>query len=352
MKHVEAGIMVVLILIGIVACKSPSRESRDARHPTRASASKELREKNAAMTGTTGLAIPEDLADQVRATRGLTSTLLANAKKTAPPSVKEVINHPSFCAGTEKKMDFRSLGLVTPVKDQNVDSSGNPVLCGSCWAFATNAVLESSYLALRKENVSASEQELVSCSSAGTCAQGGWWAFGFLQKQGIESESNYPYDGHDSLCKSPLNTEFRIFPTDYLTKDPAKVKTAVPTDTDLKGALCAHGPLAVAFRATTNFTRFGDTHHDSSIFEENDPGPINHALVIVGWDETGPIPAWIVKNSWGQEWGENGFVRIRYGTNHIGQGAAWAEAWPKDYSPAPSVRAAFARSRKRSKSKK
>ncbi|MFL6388941.1 MAG: C1 family peptidase [Terriglobales bacterium] len=352
MKHVKAVMMSILILVGMVACSSATKENNEPRHPSRASASKEVRSKNAAATGTTGLSIPEDLEEQVSATNALTATLLKKAEKTAPPTVKAVINHPSFCTGTEKKMDFTSLGLVTPVKDQNVDSSGKPVLCGSCWAFASNAVLESSYLALRKENVSASEQELVSCSSAGTCARGGWWAFGFLQKQGIESESNYPYEGQDSLCKSPLNTEFRILPTDYLIQDAKQVRTAVPSDTDLKQALCAHGPLAVAFRATTNFTSFGDAHHDSSVFEENDPGPINHALVIVGWDETGPSPAWIVKNSWGQEWGEKGFVRIRYGTNHIGQGAAWAEAWPKDYSPAPSVRAAFVQSKKHSKSKK
>jgi cathepsin L len=100
--------------------------------------------------------------------------------------------------------------------------------------------------------------------------------------------------------------------------------------------MCKHGPLAVAFNATTAFSDFGwDNHSPSSIFKESDPGQVNHGILLIGWDKEG----WIIKNSWGPTWGDDGFMRVRYGTNSIGFGAAWSEAWPKDYVPPAPLRA-------------
>jgi len=185
---------------------------------------------------------------------------------------------------------------------------------------------------LRHENVTASEQELISCSTAGTCG-GGWWAFDFLMKPGIESEKTYPYEHADSSCKVPLSVEFRMLTSDYVGG--ADQQGAIPSDSELKKALCKHGPLAVGFRATANFIAFGDNNHDESVFSENDVGSVNHGVALIGWDNG--KGAWIVKNSWGTDWADNGFVYVKYRTNSIGLGAAWAEAWPKDYTPAPKV---------------
>jgi cathepsin L len=72
------------------------------------------------------------------------------------------------------------------------------------------------------------------------------------------------------------------------------------------------------------------------VFSESDSRPIDHAVVLIGWDDS--KQAWIIKNSWGSAWGDDGFLYVKYGTNSIGFGAAWAEAWPKDYAPTPKIR--------------
>lgn len=247
----------------------------------------------------TGLRVPDNLADissreNVRAMR----LMSAAAKNTKNLSIKTTLRHPDFCDPTSEAFDFRSAAMITPVKDQG--------LCGACWAFATNAVLESSYLGLRKEHIDASEQELISCAPPGQYGdrncESGWWAFDVLEKPGIESTSRYPYTGSDAECKSQPPVEFRILASDYV--QPGQKVTQVPPDSSLKAAMCKHGPLAVAFVATPKFTDFGwKNHSPSSIFEESDTGKVNHGVELVGWDKEG----WIIKNSWGSQWGDQGF---------------------------------------------
>jgi len=287
------------------------------------------------MVQITGLRVPEDLPNIVRKTNLSSKRLAAGASTSAAnPVLRAAINHPAFCDAEAEVVDFRTLGLVSPIKDQNVDSNNNPVECGSCWAFATNAVVESSYLALRKENINASEQELISCSSAGSC-EGGWWAFDFLWRPGIESGINYKYDGKDSPCRTPINVEFRVVQTGYVSQAVRNAEDLIPSDSELKSAMCQHGPLAVGINATPAFVLFGAEQHDAqSVFSEKDSGYPNHAIVLVGWNRNG----WIIKNSWGPGWGQNGFAIVKYGSNSVGLGAAWAEAWPKDYVLSPSIR--------------
>jgi len=289
----------------------------------------------------TGLRVPDNLSEIARQANVRSSTLLATAVKTTKnPNIRSAIQHPDYCDAAAETFDFRTLDMVSPVKDQGQ--------CGACWAFATNAVLESSYLALRKEHISASEQELISCAPTGQFGErncsGGWWAFDFLEKPGIESSSHYPYAGSDGECRSPISVEFRTFVSGYVL-DASRV-TTVPSDSQLKGAMCKHGPLAVAFNATPAFSDFGwNNHSPSSIFAESDPGKVNHGITLIGWDKDG----WLIKNSWGPSWGINGLMRVRYGTNSIGFGAAWTEAWPKDYDPPKTMRVLIERSMATSK---
>jgi C1A family cysteine protease len=278
-----------------------------------------------------GLRVPTNLSEissvaNVRATKLLSSA----TKTTKNPSIKSTFQHPDYCDPSVEAFDFRSATMVTPVKDQGE--------CGACWAFATNAVLESSYLGLRKEHIDASEQDLISCSPAGqfgdrNCS-GGWWAFDVLEKPGIESTVRYPYAASDSECKSQPPIEFRAFISGYVLQ--GNGATSIPPNAALKGAMCKHGPLAVGFVATPTFTDFGWNHHSpSDLFAESDSGDVDHGVELIGWDKDG----WIIKNSWGSQWGDQGFLRVKYGTNRIGLGAAWAEAWPKDYDPPQQVRA-------------
>jgi cathepsin L len=330
----KAVTVLLIVMLFATACNKASK--REVSSEAQSSEQKHAR--------ATGLRVPDNLPEIARQANVRSSKLLATAGKTTKnPSIRSAIQHPDYCDASAEVFDFRTLKMVSPVKDQGE--------CGACWAFATNAVLESSYLALRKEHISASEQELISCAPTGqfgdrNCA-GGWWAFDFLEKPGIESTSQYPYVGSDVDCRSPISVEFRAFVSGYVL-DASRV-TTVPSDSQLKTAMCKHGPLAVAFNATPTFSDFGwNNHSPSSIFAESDPGKVNHGITLIGWDKDG----WLIKNSWGPSWGINGFMRVRYGTNSIGFGAAWTEAWPKDYDPPKAMRALIERSMMTSKKPK
>jgi cathepsin L len=213
--------------------------------------------------------------------------------------------------------DWTELGKVSRVKDQGG--------CGSCWDFATVAAYESSYMIRNFREADVSEQCVLDCSRAGSCA-GGWWAFDFLVRHGCASESAYPYTGHDGACRREVPHNYRAVAWGYVHSGGGK-----PSVDEMKQALLEHGPLTVAVRATPLFQAY-----TGGVFNENDPGPINHGVVIVGWDDTkGPRGAWRIKNSWSQWWGENGFMWIAYDSNSIGTGAAWVRARSVFYRISP-----------------
>lgn len=87
----------------------------------------------------------------------------------------------------------------------------------------------------------------------------------------------------------------------------------------IKKALCAYGPLGVAVAVTSAFQAY-----KSGVFNENSNADINHAVTLVGWDDS--KQAWRIKNSWGKAWGEAGYMWITYNTNKIGYGASWVQA--------------------------
>jgi hypothetical protein len=106
---------------------------------------------------------------------------------------------------------------------------------------------------------------------------------------------------------------------DYVNSPP----DLLPTVEQLKTALIEHGPLVAPIV-------YDDClyNYKGGVFNEEDLGIINHAVLLVGWDDA--KGAWLVKNSWGKEWGEKGFGWIKYGSNNIGVFAAWIDA-PKAY---------------------
>jgi C1A family cysteine protease len=209
-----------------------------------------------------------------------------------------------------------SAGKVSPVKYQ--------ATCGSCWTFASAAVFESSIKMLYNEETDVSEQSILDCSKnpngskAGSCETGGWYGyvFNYYQTNQIVPESKNPYKGVNSACIKALPLNYKVAAWSYVRPD-----AGTPSVKEIKKALCEHGPIAACVKVTESFQAYA-----GGIFDEfatmSSPRDVNHAIVLVGWDDS--KKAWLLKNSWGTEWGEKGYMWIEYGCNNIGYGATWA----------------------------
>jgi len=209
------------------------------------------------------------------------------------------------CVATASQFNWVDQGCVTGVRDQ--DS------CGSCWAFGTHGAFEGSYAIINHTLIDSSEQQTLDCSKVGDCG-GGWWAFQYLIDTGSGTEAAYPYTAVQGTCRTDVPAIYRAAAWGYV--DP---NTQIPSVDALKKALCTYGPLGVAVAVTAAFQAY-----KSGVFNENSSANINHAVVLVGWDDG--KKAWRIKNSWGTGWGESGFMWIAYGSNKIGYGAAWVQA--------------------------
>ena len=225
--------------------------------------------------------------------------------------------------------DWRSLNGVTPIKDQ-----GN---CGGCWAFGTVGPLESQILLQKNKTVDLSEQYLISCNVDGWSCEGGWWAHNYHMNDdgqdnngpGAVLASQKPYTGTDSACGGTYNHLYKISSWAYIGSD-----SAVPSVDAMKQAIYNYGPISAAVYVGPYFQAYS-----GGIFNTNESGEINHAIVLVGWnDDLGPDNGyWILRNSWGASWGESGYMRIRYGVSQVGYAANFIEYGSGTPHPTPTT---------------
>jgi C1A family cysteine protease len=199
-------------------------------------------------------------------------------------------------------VDWRSQGIVNPVKNQGQ--------CGSCWAFSAIASLESANAQASKKLPNLSEQQLVDCSGAygNMGCNGGLMdnAFNYLIKEskGDDSESSYPYKAVDGSCKF---NKADIAGTLSSFKDiPAGNENA------LLDAVSGRG-VSIALAVVADFQFYSGGIYDSSACKG---AQLNHGVAIVGYDTTQNF--WIVRNSWGSSWGEQGYIRMKMGENLCG----------------------------------
>lgn len=225
--------------------------------------------------------------------------------KKLPPVVQ-------VCTASNSQFDWTTKGKVTPVRNQGG--------CGSCWAFGAMGAYESSYAIRNNKLVDGSEQDALNCATyangddAGSCS-GGWYdpVFNWMLGNTLATEATVPYTASNHACTS-ADGDYSAVAWGFVTE-----KQAIPTVNQLKAALCEHGALAIALRATSAFQGY-----TSGVFNQNDTGPVNHAVTLVGWDDT--KQAWRIKNSWGTGWGESGYMWIKYTSNKVGYAAAWVDA--------------------------
>jgi C1A family cysteine protease len=218
------------------------------------------------------------------------------------------------CA-SQKAYDLRKHDLVTRIRDQGQ--------CGSCWDFAALGSFESSYAMINGALIDTSEQELLSCLQY-TCDTGGLHgdAFDWLEDKGVTTAAALPYDMLSGNCSQPKGDYFAAN-WGYVADD-----GGIPTVEATKAALCEHGALTVAVNASVAFQ-----YYASGVFDEGDTTTeINHDVDLIGWDDG--KGAWLIKNSWGTAWGEDGgdasqtggYMWIAYHTNRVGELAAWVRA--------------------------
>jgi len=205
-------------------------------------------------------------------------------------------------------VDWRTQGYVTPIKDQGQ--------CGSCWAFSTVASLEGQYFRKNGNLVSLSEQQLVDCSSSfgNMGCNGGLMDQGFeyiksLGSTGLDLESSYRYTARDGSCKASSGTQ---------ANPPATVTGYTDVqegdESDLTNALTTVGPIAVAIDASHMSFQFYSTgvYYEASCSSRQ----LDHGVTAVGFGSDAGKDYYIVKNSWGTVWGQQGYINMSRNRNN------------------------------------
>ena len=137
----------------------------------------------------------------------------------------------------------------------------------------------------------------------------------------LEKASVYPDNGTNGTCPSgvPATT---YYANDWGTVDPAGNVKTIPSVNEIKQAFCSYGPISTCVMVTALFQNY--TTGVFNEFASNASLGANHAVLIVGWDDS--KGAWLIKNSWGTWWGENGYMWIKYTSNNIGYSSIWVVA--------------------------
>jgi hypothetical protein len=227
------------------------------------------------------------------------------------------IGAPSF-ASLPASFDWRTMGWNPPARNQGQ--------CGSAFAFATLAPLEWAIKIYDGWDADLSEQWLVNCNTDGWgCVAGGGYAFDYLKASGGKNdacgrigavlESDYPYTGTQQVCDCNRNSSTRYYIQSWAYVGNA---VSVPSVDAIKDAIYNHGPVACFVYADTAFQ-----FYSGGIFYPGSSGTVNHLVVLVGWGSQGGTDYWILRNSWGTWWGENGYMKIKQGVNSVGYGAAY-----------------------------
>jgi PKD repeat protein len=190
---------------------------------------------------------------------------------------------------------------MTPVKSQGS--------CGSCWAFSAIGVVEAAINIYANDpdiDIDLSEQHLVSdCCNAGSCGGGiPDGALKYVRDTGVPEESCFPYIASNCACT----------PCSDWAENPWGIENYVyvSSSTDaFKSALQEYGPLSVVLSVPDDWFYYVGGVYTPTWEVTNGVGWANHAVVLVGWNDS--EGCWIIKNSWGSGWGEQGYARVLYG---------------------------------------
>lgn len=210
-------------------------------------------------------------------------------------------------------VDWSTKGAVTPIKNQEQ--------CGSCWAFSTTGSVEGAWFISKGSLVSLSEQQLVDCSGpeGNQGCNGGLMDQAFqyiIDNKGITTEADYPYTAADGTCQAkgkPVAATLSGF-KDVPTGSETALLTAI-----------AQQPVSVAVEADQNVFQF----YSGGVMTATCGTNLDHGVLAVGYG-TDPTQGdfYKVKNSWGADWGEKGYIRLGRGAKFNPSGQCGIQSMP------------------------
>ncbi|KAE9018654.1 hypothetical protein PR001_g14078 [Phytophthora rubi] len=223
---------------------------------------------------------------------------------TAAPSVTQSTSTTTVKAtdtsttSSSNEVDWTSSSCMSPIQSQGS--------CGDCWAFSTAAAIESGQCIHggQKSLNKYSEQQLTSCDTQNYGCNGGApiYAMEYVQQNGLCTEDDYPYTSSDGTAASCSTGCSAVDPglTGYQTVDDASgLATAV-----------AQQPVIVAVASGNNAWK----QYTGGVISSCDTSELDHAVVVVGYTDS----EWKIRNSWGESWGEEGYIRLERTSDSTG----------------------------------
>ncbi|KAJ3647173.1 hypothetical protein Zmor_024707 [Zophobas morio] len=202
------------------------------------------------------------------------------------PKEHRRIFNPDFVADIPDSVDWREKGAVTPIKNQ--------ALCGA-WVYSVTGVLEGQNFLKNGELVPLSEQELADCAtqdgcSGGTVEEG----YEYVIAHGLASAEDYPGPSDGTCHRGSIPST--VTESDYVTVE--------HDEETLRQAVATIGPISVAVNA------LGWEMYVGGILKCEDSETLNHGALLVGYGSEDGVDYWLLKNSWGEAWGEQGYIRV------------------------------------------
>ena len=230
-----------------------------------------------------------------------------------PPKALKILSFPKVdTESLPERFDWREFGPEIPVRDQGA--------CACCWAFALTGIAERLIAANEGVVVDISEQWLLDCNGKGWDCDYGWAPYELFTgmdacgQTGLVLESTLPYLEAESHCDcdSPRTTQY-VFA--YVGTIDQRLAFTDRVNA-IKQAIMNYGPVWATVQAGT----LPFFNYSGGVFDyQPTEGDSDHSVMLEGWDDTlGTAGAWILRNSWGDSWGDNGYMYIAYDSSMVG----------------------------------